>query len=128
MQRVLHVYEKASDQQLNRAKTTLFFSSNTDNVIQEEIKLKFGAQVIQQHEKYFSLPSLEGRKICNTFNDIKEKLAKKLAGWKEKLLSKMGNEILIKAVAQAILTYIMCCFKHPNSLCDELTSLIRNFW
>ena len=65
----------------------------------------------------------------NTFNDIKEKLAKKLAGgWKEKLLSKAGKEVLIKAVAQAIPTYSMSFFKIPDFLCDELTSMIRNFW
>ena len=85
------MYEKASGQQLNRAKTTLFFSSNTDNVIQEEIKLKFGAQVIQQHEKYLSLPSLEGRKICNTFNDIKEKLAQETSWLERKVAFKDGK-------------------------------------
>ena len=64
----------------------------------------------------------------NTFNAVKEKLAKKLARWKEKLLSKARKEILIKAVAQAIPTYTMSCFKIPDSLCDDLTSMIRNFW
>ena len=51
-----------------------------------------------------------------------------MAGWKEKLLSKAGKEVLIQAVTQAILTYSMSCFKIPDSLCDEMTSLIRNFW
>ena len=74
------------------------------------------------------LPSLVGRKKRNTFNEIKEKLSKKLAGWKEKMLSKAGKEVLIKAVAQAIPTYTMSCFKLPNALCDDLTSMIRNFW
>ena len=55
-------------------------------------------------------------------------MARKLAGWKEKLLGKAGKEILIKAVAQAIPTYSMSCFRIPDSFCDELTSLIRNFW
>lgn len=59
---------------------------------------------------------------------MKEKLAKKLADWKEKLLSKTSKEILIKVVAQATRTYTMSCFKIPNYLCDELTSMIRNFW
>ena len=90
---------RASSQQLNRAKTSLFFSSNIDHSVQEEIKRRFGTQVIRQHEKYLGLPLLVGRKKWNTFNDIKKKLAKKLVGWKEKLLSKAGKEILIKAVA-----------------------------
>ena len=51
-----------------------------------------------------------------------------LAGWKEKLLSKAGKEVLIKAVAQAIPTYTMSFFKLPDSLCDEMMGMIRNFW
>ena len=128
LQRILKVYEDALGQQLNRAKTSLFFSRNTPSAIQEEIKQRFGTQVIKQHEKYLGLPSLVEKNKKNTFNEIKEKLRKKLVGWKEKMLSKAGKEILIKAVAQAIPTYTMSCFKLPNVLCDELTSRIRNFW
>ena len=50
-----------------------------------------------------------------------------MAGRKEKLLSKARKEILIKVVAQAIPTYSLSCFKIPDTLCDELTSMIRNF-
>ena len=68
-----------------------------------------------------------GRHKRNTFNDIKEKIGKKLVGWKEKMLTTVGKEVLIKVVAQAILTYTLSYFKIPNSLCEELTSMIRNF-
>ena len=80
-----------------------------DHSVQEEIKRRFGVQVIKQHEKYLGLPSLVGRKKRRTFNDIKEKLAKRLAGWKEKLRS-------------------MSCFKLLDTLCEELMSMICNFW
>ena len=69
-----------------------------------------------------------GRNKRNTFNDIKEKIGRTLAGWKENMLSKAGKEVLIKAAAQAIPTYTMSCFKIPDSLCDELTTMIRKFW
>ena len=128
LQRFLGVYEKASGQQLNRTKTSLFFSSNTSKDVQEEIKTRFGAQIIKQHEKYLGLPSLIGRNKRTTFNAIKEKLGKVLVGWKEKLLSKMRKEVLIKAVAQAIPTYTMNCFKLSDWLCDDLMGMIRNFW
>ena len=62
IQRILGVYEQASGQQLNRTKAALFFSKNTPNEIKEEIKNRFGAQVIRQHEKYLGLPSLVGKK------------------------------------------------------------------
>lgn len=128
LQQILNVYENSSGQQLNRSKTSLFFSPNTSEVTKNEIKSRFGAQVIRQHEKYLGLPSLIGRNKKKSFREIKEKLAVKLVGWKEKLLSKAGKEMLIKVVAQSIPTYAISCFKIPNSLCDAMTRLIRNFW
>ena len=84
--------------------------------------------MIKQHEKYLDLLSLVGRNKKTSFSAIRDKLSKKLVGWKGKLLYKAGKEALIKVVAQAIPTYTMSCFKIPDSLCDELTSMIRNFW
>ena len=84
--------------------------------------------MILQYEKYLGLPSLVGKNKNASFNYIKERVWKKIQGWKEKLLSQVGREILIKAVVQAIPTYTMSCFKLPLGLCGELESLIRKFW
>ena len=65
--RLLKVYGESSELQLNKLKTSLFFSHNTDRRIQEAIKGRFGAQVIKQHETYLGLPSLVGRSKRNTF-------------------------------------------------------------
>ena len=59
---------------------------------------------------------------------MKGRLLGKLQGWKQCLLSKTGKEVLIKAVAQAILAYPMNIFKFPAVLCKELDALIANFW
>ena len=58
-----------------------------------------GAQVIKPHEAYLGLPSLVGRSNNNTFVQRKQRVANKVSGWKEKLLTHAGKEILIKAVA-----------------------------
>lgn len=128
LQQVLKVYKQTPSQQLNRVKASLYLSSNTTKEIQDDRKVILRAQVIKQHEKYLGLPSLVGKNKKNTFKEIKEKLAKKLVGWKERLLPKARKEISIKVVAQAIPTYSMSCFKILDTLCDEMTSLIRNFW
>ena len=128
VQRILQVYESSSGQQMNRNKTDLFFSQNTPTRIQDAIKSRFGAQVIKPHESHLGLPLLIGKSKKNTFAQLKHKLASKLAGWKEKLLSNVGKEVLIKAVAQAIPSYTMSCFKLPNGLCDEMTRMVRQFW
>ena len=49
--------------------------------------------------------------------------------WEGKLLSdQVGREILIKAVAQALPTYTMSCFKLPNGLCHDIEALVRKFY
>ena len=69
-----------------------------------------------------------GRSKKQVFNEIKERVGKKLMGSKEKLLSIGGREILIKVVAQAIPTYTMGCFLLPKSLSDDMEGMMRNFW
>jgi hypothetical protein len=51
-----------------------------------------------------------------------------IQGWQEKLLSKAGKEIMIKAVAQAIPTYAMSCFDLTKGLCEEISSIIARYW
>ena len=51
-----------------------------------------------------------------------------MQGWKGKMLSKAGKEILIKAVAQSIPTYTMSVFQLLMKLCDELEVMCAKFW
>ena len=83
IQRILQVYETSSGQQLNRSKTSLFFSPNTEMSTKESIKVMFGAQVIRAHESYLGLPSLVGKSKRNTFAQLKQRVANKVSGWKE---------------------------------------------
>ena len=125
---VLKDYEKESGQKLNKEKTSLFFRKNMRSEMMEGVKKLFGAQIIRQHEKYLGLPPMVGRGKKKDFNRIKDQVGRRIAGWKGKLLSMVGKEILIKAMAQATPTYTMSCFKIPDALCKELNSMVRNFW
>ncbi|XP_059451112.1 uncharacterized mitochondrial protein AtMg00310-like [Corylus avellana] len=49
-------------------------------------------------------------------------------GWKEKFLSQAGNEVLLKAVIQAIPTYTMSVFQLPKAVCKEINSMMSQFW
>ena len=51
-----------------------------------------------------------------------------MQGWKEKLLSQVGKEIMIKAVIQSIPAYSMSVFKLPVSLCKDIEMMIRKLW
>ena len=101
---ILDVYGRCSSQQINRSKTTIFFSKSTTNDTRNQIKLALGVLEIIQYERYLGLPSLVGRNKKASFNYIKDRVWKKLQDWKEKLLSQAGRVILIKVVVQAIPT------------------------
>jgi hypothetical protein len=115
IQALIGKYEEASGQLLNREKTGLFFSRNTKADIRSIISQSLGVSSTAHYEKYLGLPSLIGRSRVSTFNGIKERIWKRINGWKERFLSHAGKEILIKAVIQAIPTYTMSVFRLPKS-------------
>ena len=75
---------------------------------------------IHQYEKYLGLPAFVGRAKKQSFIYLKERVWKKLQGWKEKIISQAGREVLIKSIIHAIPTYTMSCFKLPKGLVKEL--------
>ena len=77
---ILAKYEKASRQQINRSKTTLFFSKSTTKDTQSVIKDMLGVTVVQQYEKYIGLPFLVGHNKKESFAHIKQQVWKKLQG------------------------------------------------
>ena len=117
------MYEKASGQKLNWEKTTSFFSKAISEDIKTQISNYLEVPEVKEYEKYLGLPAVVGRKKKESLNFIKERIWSKLQGWKEKLLSQAGREILLKAVVQAIPTFAMSC-----CLCDEIEALIRKFF
>ena len=128
IQSLLQLYEQASGQKINRGKTNIFFSSNTPHRTCSTISNFLGVPITQRYKQYLGLPSLVGWAKKKSYSLIKERIWKKLKEWKEKLLSQVSREILIKAVIQAIPTYTMSCFKLPKGLIKEIESLIRKFW
>ena len=63
-----------------------------------------------------------------SFAYFKERVWSKLQGWRERLLSQVGREVLLKAVVKAIPTYSMSCFRLPDRLCSDQEGLMRRFW
>ena len=68
-------------------------------LVKEEIFAILGPMQDLRHSKHLGLPSFIGRSKKQVFAILKERVGRKLAGWKGKLLSMGGKEILIKAVA-----------------------------
>lgn len=78
--------------------------------------------------KYLGLPSVWGRSKAAAYGFLLEKMAAKVQGWKNNLLSHAGREVLIKAIVQAIPSYAMACFFFPQNFFQKMDVFIRNHW
>ena len=96
---ILQLYAEASGQCINLDKSSVFFSSNTSPQNRDLIKVLLGVSKMDRFESYLGLSTLVGRKKYHTFSFLKDRVWKKLQGWKMQTLSRAGKEILIKAVA-----------------------------
>ncbi|KAH9784317.1 putative reverse transcriptase/RNA-dependent DNA polymerase [Citrus sinensis] len=121
-------YVAAFGQVFNNDKSSMFFSSNTNQSQVEEIKNIFGPNIVSKHEKYLGLPSMVGRKKISFFNEIKLRVLNKLSSWQTRRFSSGGKEVLIKAVAQAVSAFAISVFKIPQGLCNDIERAIARFW
>jgi len=96
--------------------------------LQENLAREFRVPVLQRYDKYLGIPSDWGRSKQEMFSWISARVTAKLEGWKERLLSKGGKEILLKLVVQAIPQYAMSVFKRPQFICKGLEQRISSFW
>ena len=77
---VLSIYEKGSGQKINKDKTCIFFSSNTEPELQTCIQQVLAVPGIRQYKKYLGMPAFVGRAQKQSFIYIKEQVWKKLQG------------------------------------------------
>jgi hypothetical protein len=129
LRNILNLYEVCSGQTINTDKSSIVFSKNTPRMDRDWMMSALGVTCEGRNGKYLGLPVYVGRSRAKTFAYLKDRIWKAIQGWKEKMLTKVGKEILIKACAQAIPVFAMTCFDITKSLCDQINSMIsRFFW
>lgn len=125
---LLKIFEKAYGQKLNIDKSTDFFSKNTPRVLKSKLSQKLGFSEANEKSLYLGLPNIIGRNKNALFGYLKDRLQDRIQGWDKKFLSKGGNEILLKTVAQTLPNYAMNIFLLPWDLCQQLERMMCKFW
>ncbi|KAL3506894.1 hypothetical protein ACH5RR_032276 [Cinchona calisaya] len=125
---IIKLYETTSKQLVNLDKSSIFFNRNTNYGIQGDICVILGNVRKVTQGKYLGLPMVITRSKHQVFGAAKERVSSKINGWKSKLLSLAGKEVLLKFVAMAMPIYLMSCFKLFNKLCKEINTIMANFW
>ncbi|XP_008242862.1 PREDICTED: uncharacterized protein LOC103341160 [Prunus mume] len=125
---LLDDYCLASGQLINYEKSSLMFSANTPEDVKTNISSIMGIRGFDNSGIYLGIPMTWGRSKKVVLAYIRERVAKKIMGWKQGTLSMAGKEVLIKAIATAVPAYPMMCFKFPKVVCNEISSNIAKFW
>lgn len=104
------------------------FGKRVDQSLKKKIASIMRVSIVENFGQYPGLPSTVGGSRKNVFQTLKDKVWKKVKGWKGSLFSSVGREILIKAVVQAIPSYVMSCFRIPNEFIKKIHTMVTRFW
>jgi hypothetical protein len=109
-------------------KCSLLVREGADEMVVNQVKQILGVERADFEAKYLGLPMSEGRMRQGVFQPIEERYIKHMEDWKGRLMSQAAKEVLIKAVTQALPTYVMSVFKLPFGFSDSLEKHMRAFW
>lgn len=125
---LLQQFQNASGQQVNLAKSSIFFSPNTDTNTRSEVCSIMGINEAGPDSTYLGLPSTLGRNKSVMLGYLKERMRQRIQRWEGKYISKGGKEVLIKSVAQSLPSYAMNVFLQPVEMCREMEQLMCKYW
>uniref|UniRef100_A0A803QJV0 Reverse transcriptase n=1 Tax=Cannabis sativa TaxID=3483 RepID=A0A803QJV0_CANSA len=125
---LLSKYSSASGQVVNFQKSEVCFGKNVAAATKLELAEFLGVKVVDNHGKYLGLLSLVGRNKKQVFDVIKNRVWNSLRGWKGHMFSMGGNEVLIKAIVQAIPAYTMSFYRLTKSTITSIHRMAARFW
>uniref|UniRef100_A0A803PUK7 Reverse transcriptase domain-containing protein n=1 Tax=Cannabis sativa TaxID=3483 RepID=A0A803PUK7_CANSA len=128
VQELLLIFEKASGQQVNFNKSSVFFSSNTTQSSKNLICNSMGICEATEDSKYLGLPSTLGRNKNTVLGFLKDKMQKRIQSWDGKFLSRAGKEVMIKSVVKSLPNYAMNVFLLSKNTCKQMETLMNRFW
>jgi len=125
---LLDRYCSSSGQKVSDAKSSIFFSGNTN--VEDRAKVCIALNIVTEslNDKYLGLPAMIGIDCTDCFRHLIDRVRGKTKGWKEKLLSMGGKEVLIKSITQVVPVFAMMVFKLPKNICKGIIDVISEFW
>jgi hypothetical protein len=111
LKNTLRVYCDGSGQKINLDKSSIFFGRHCPDQVKVRVKGKLEVQREELNDFYLGKPTSVGRSPTATFKFLYDKIWRYICSLADRPLSRAGNEASIKAVIQAIPTFVMSCFE-----------------
>ncbi|KAG7557811.1 Reverse transcriptase domain [Arabidopsis suecica] len=124
---VLEKFCLASGQKVSLEKSKIFFSNNVSRELERLISAESGIESTRELGKYLGMPILQKRINKETYGEVLERVASRLAGWKSQTLSFAGRITLTKAVLSSIPIHTMSSIILPAATLDRLDKMSRTF-
>lgn len=128
LMKILAIYEEASGQKINPQKSAITFPAKTPASTRARVKEIMEISLEGEIGKYLGLPEQFGRRKCDIFASILDRIRQKAHSWTARFLSGAGKQVMLKSVLAGMPCYAMSCFKLPISLCKQIQSLLTHFW
>lgn len=117
----------ASGLKVNFVKSKTMCSSHIQRSKKDHLSSFSNIRIVEDLGYYLGFPIVEGRVSKNTYKFVAEKIQKRMASWKKRLLNKAGKVCLAKSVTSSIPIYPMQTHFLPRSVCNQIDSLTRQF-
>ncbi|XP_071722530.1 uncharacterized protein [Rutidosis leptorrhynchoides] len=112
---VLNQYCYVTSQAINLNKSRLFVGKSCPPHLKQNLASELRVAITEHLGKYLGIPANLGKTKKQMFAWMLTRVERKLEGWKEKLISKAGKEILIKAIIQTIPQYQKKAIDHHRA-------------
>ncbi|XP_048493141.1 uncharacterized protein LOC104908756 [Beta vulgaris subsp. vulgaris] len=126
IKKTLIVFQIASGLSVNFHKSALY-GINVDQIWLESAAKALLCRTGSLPFKYLGLPIGGNYSRIDTWNPIVDRMSKRLASWKGKMLSIGGRITLIKASLSSLPLYFMSLFPIPKGVIAKLVKIQRDF-
>ena len=92
----LNRFCEASRQKVSFNKSVVHFSKNVNPQLKDDISRELGVSTTDDLGRYLGMPAIHGRVTKRTFQQVLDRINKRLAGWKTKVLSLAGRATLVQ--------------------------------
>ena len=89
---------------------------------------KLGCVMLKLPITYLGVPLYANPGNLKVWKLVIDKISKRLASWKARLLSRVGRLVLIKSVLNCIPLYYLNLFIIPKMVVEKIIKLQRNFF
>lgn len=127
MKGVLNEFFRFFGHKVNVSKSTLFFLSNMDDLVNNRVGGVLGFQPKDKLGIYLGVPLFHYRVTKGTFQFVVDKVQKKLNGYVAKSLSLTSRVTLAKFVLLVIPGYFMQLAMIPIRICERIEQIVRRF-